>query len=355
MRALGIVAVLISLAACPSLARAHVVPRPFKLDRVNRQLQGQVVDYTANHGSDNRIWSPSLEQKRDMYVYLPPNYCPAKHYPLILFLHGFRQDEMSFLQSVVMPLDRAIVTGQLPPVIVAAPDASLRGTTCLFNAGTFFINTPRAGQFGDYLVEDVYQFMCDHYSIRPEREAHVLLGVSMGGGAAYVHAIQHPEKFGVAVGIFPPLNLRWISCRGRYMDNFDPDCWGWRTDFNRSHEVVARFAGVVTVRLRQVIVPLYGRRNPETLERVIETNPIEMLDIYDVKPGEFEFYIAYGGKDEFNIDAQVESFLYRAKQKGVEVTVDYDPEGRHNEKTALQFLPSLVRWLNQRLEPYAPQ
>jgi S-formylglutathione hydrolase FrmB len=351
---LGVATALLILVVRFAPVEANVVPHPFKLERVNRRLQGQVIDYTANHGHDNRFWSPALEQKRDMYVYLPPGYSPDRQYPLVIFLHGFNQDEMSFLGDAVEPLDRAIAAGELPPVIIAAPDASLRGITCLFNAGTFFLNT-RAGNFEDFLVEDVYRFITGHYPIRPEAEAHVLMGASMGGGAAFVQTIKHPDLFRTAVGIFPPLNLRWISCRGRYMDNFDPDCWGWRTDFSRNHEVVARFYGVITVRMRRVIVPLYGRRNPDVLRLVSETNPIEMLDLYDVKPGEFNFYVAYGGKDEFNLDAQIESFLYRAKQKGIEVGVEYDPEGRHNVKTALKLLPGVLRWLKPRLEPYAPR
>src|ERR1700677_78320 len=53
-----------------------------RFNRVNMKLHGQVLDFTNNHGSDNRIWSPALCQRRDLYVYLPPGYNPAKKYPL---------------------------------------------------------------------------------------------------------------------------------------------------------------------------------------------------------------------------------------------------------------------------------
>ncbi len=39
---------------------------------------------------------------------------------------------------------------------------------------------------------------------------------------------------------------------------------------------------------------------------------MEVMEGTDLKPGELDLYIAYGGKDEFNIMAQVESFLFRA-------------------------------------------
>src|SRR5207249_3998301 len=157
------------------------------------------------------------------------------------------------------PLDQAIACGQLPPLIIAVPDGSIRGINCFVSAGTFFLNS-KLGAFEDYLIHDVYPFVLKHYPIRPEREAHVLLGASMGGGAAFNKAIKYRHCFGVAVGVFPPLNLRWVSCRGRYMDNFDPCCWAWREDFRRGREVVARFYGVITIRLRSVIYPLYGRK-----------------------------------------------------------------------------------------------
>src|SRR6266705_3088357 len=91
------------------------------LKRTSRKLAGQILDYTHNHGSDNRIWSPALCKKRDLYVYLPPCYDPHKRYPLVLWLHGFAQDEVAFLKHVVPLLDEAIVCGKLPPMIIADP------------------------------------------------------------------------------------------------------------------------------------------------------------------------------------------------------------------------------------------
>jgi S-formylglutathione hydrolase FrmB len=345
-------AVLLALALTPAAPAHPLRSRPL-LERVNRRLCGRVVDYTNNHGADRRLWSPALGEYRDLYVYLPPGFDQSESYPLIVFLHGFAQDETAFLRDVAEPLDRAIQQGQLPRAIVAAPDGSLRGFDCLLSAGSFYLNSP-AGAFEDYLMVDVWNFLMAHYPIRPEPEAHALVGVSMGGGAAFNKAIKFPDRFRVAVGVFPPLNLRWEDCHGRYFGNFDPDCWGWRTDFSRPRAPVGRFYGVVTIRLRQVLIPLYGRRNPDIARLVSQENPIEMLDAYDVRPGQLELYVAYAGKDEFNIDAQVESFLYRARQRGLSVGVGYDPQGHHNRATAQRLLPATIEWLGERLRPYAP-
>jgi S-formylglutathione hydrolase FrmB len=337
-----------------SAARAHPLRAYFLLDRVNRRLAGHVDDYTHNHGADRRLWSPALGQCRDLYVYTPPGFDPHRRYPLMLWLHGFAQDEYSFLADVIEPLDRAIAKGRLPPVIIAAPDGSLTGNPCLLTAGSFFLNTP-AGAFEDYLMVDVWDFVLGHYPIRPERGAHVVAGVSMGGGAAYNKAFKYSDRFGVVLGVFPPLNVRWQDCHGRWNGPFDPDCWGWRTDYEHGRAVVGRFYGVVTVRLRNVLYPLYGRHYPDVADEIARENPIEMLDLYQVHDGLLAMYIAYAGRDQFNIGAQVESFLYVARQRGIGVTVGYDPHGRHDLPTALRLMPDALAWLAAQLAPYPPE
>jgi pimeloyl-ACP methyl ester carboxylesterase len=348
----GWIGVLLLLGLPLSSAQANWLDKR-ELERVNRRLHGQVIDHTHNHGADRRIWSPALCQRRDLYVYLPPGFDPCQLYPVVVWLHGFAQDEHSFLNDVIEPLDRAIACGKLPRVIIAAPDGSLNGRACLFSAGSFFLNT-KAGAFEDYLMQDVWGFLVEHYPIRPEPEAHVLAGASMGGGAAFNLGIKYRDRFKVVVGFFPPLNNRWVDCHGRYMRPFDPDCWGWRTDLSRGHEVVGRFYGVVTIRVRQVVDPLYDRRAPQVIQELSRENPIEMLDSYGLRDGELAMFVAYSGRDQFNIGAQVESFLYVARQRGLHVDVAYDPEGKHDTATALKLYPCLLEWLAPRLAPYSP-
>jgi S-formylglutathione hydrolase FrmB len=346
---LGIV---LALGLPPAPARAGGWCLRGALERTNRQIRGTVLDFTHNHGADHRIWSAALGEPRDLYVYLPPGYDSRQCYPLVLWLHGFAQDEQSFLLEVVKPIDEAMAAGRLPPAIVAAPDGSLTGSPCLFTAGSFFLNS-KAGRFEDFVMQDVWGFLMTHFPIRPEREAHVLAGASMGGGGAYNLAIKYRDRVGVVLGVFPPLNTRWLDCHCRYFGNFDPGCWGWRTDFTNGHAVVGRFYGVVTIRMRRVVGPLYGL-TPEAVYEVSRENPIEMLDRLDVRPGELAMYAGYGGRDQFNIDAQVESFLYRARQRGLCVAVGYDPNGRHDLATALRLMPGAFAWLNEQLAPYSP-
>lgn len=324
-----------------------------RLWQLNRRLCGQVVDHTSNHGQDRRMWSPALGQRRDLYVYLPPGFTPAQSYPLLLYLHGFGQDEQSFLEEIVPVLDRAVATGRLPPLIAAAPDGSIVGEPCRCAGGSFFINA-RPGRFADFIVQDVWAFLCEHYPIRAERQAHVLLGISMGGFGAYNLGMQHRDCFGVVAGICPPLNLRWVGKDGRYQAKFDPANWGWRTEIGHGREVLGRFfGGAVKVRLRDLLKPVFGLE-PEAIHHVSRENPIELLDRLHLAPGELALFVAYNGQDEYNLDAQVESFLYLARSRGLPIAVVYDPQGRHRMPDMVRHLPALFDWLAPQLAPYAP-
>jgi S-formylglutathione hydrolase FrmB len=323
------------------------------LGQITQNLKGSIDDYTHNHGKDRRIWSRALYQPRDLYVYLPPCYNPFQHYPLMLWLHGFGQDEKSFVTDVAPLLDQAMAEGRLPPFIVAAPDGSLSGEPSPWFGGSFFLNS-LAGAYEDYLLQDVWDFVVTKYRILPDRCAHIIAGASMGGFAAFNLGIKHRECFGIVIGVHPPVNLRWVDKKGHYFANFDPKNWGWRCTVEQGHEVIARFyGGVVTIRLKHVIDPLFGR-DADALAAVSRENPIEMIDRLKLCEGQLHMYVAYGGKDQFNIDAQAESFLYLASCRGICVGVGYEPNGRHDYATAAKLFPGIVDWLTPLLAPYCP-
>jgi enterochelin esterase-like enzyme len=165
---------------------ASALGHPGSLERINRRLAGRIDDHTHNHGADRRIWSSALGEWRDLYVYLPPGFDPAQSYPVMLWLHGVDEDERSFLnERGVDTFDAAIASGKLPPLIIAIPDGTLSGRRpTLFGTNPLWLNSA-AGNFRDYLMEDVWTFVLANYPVRPEREAHVLAGFSGGGGAAF--------------------------------------------------------------------------------------------------------------------------------------------------------------------------
>ncbi len=325
--------------------------QPIDLAEINRKLHGQVVDHTHNHGVDNRIWSQALCQRRDLYVYLPPGFNPARQYPIGLYFHGFTQDETHFLQYLVPLFDQAMAEGKLPASIIACPDGSIPGRPAFFNSASFYANS-RAGRFEDFVMQDVWPFLLAHYPIRPERDSHVLIGASMGGAAAFRIGFFYPETFKTLIGIFPAVNMRWVDCHGHYQAPFDPQCWGWRTKVN-PNEVVGRFYGIVAVRFRNLIAPLFGL-GPDSLLELACRNPIELLDSCRVQVGQFNMYLSYGSCDQFNIGAQVESFAYRARERGLTVKVDCLPGGKHDVETGAKLFPLVIEWVAPLVAPFSP-
>jgi hypothetical protein len=149
--------------------------------------------------------------------------------------------------------------------------------------------------------------------------------------------------------------MRWVNDRGRYMAPFDPEHQGIREDLSRPLQPVGRYYGVIVIRMKRLLDPIYDRRDPDAIHHLARENPIEMLDLYDVKEGQLSMFIGYGGRDQFNITAQVDSFLYHAKEKGLTVDVLYLPKGKHDVETALKILPCLIKWLAPQIAPYAPE
>ena len=227
--------VTIVLLAAPS-AEAGPIREALKyhdLDKFNAALSGQVLDYTFNHGKDRRIYSKALDAKRDLYVYLPPGYDPRVQYPVIVFLHGFAQDE-TFCFEVLPFFDKQMADGKMPPTIIAVPDGSLGGRpSVFFCAGSFYLNS-RAGRFGDFVTQDVWGFLNESFPLRPERGAHVLAGGSMGGFAAYNLGFKNRETFGVLAGVLAPLHLRWCDCTGDRFGDYARTASGSWTGTGRS-------------------------------------------------------------------------------------------------------------------------
>src|SRR5262249_29882748 len=94
--------------------------------------------------------------------------------------------------------------------------------------------------------------------------------------------------------------------------------------------------------------PLYGH-GPEAIEGMSSINPLELMERTNLRPGELNLYIAYGGLDEYNVKAQVEGFLAFARGRGLEITVDYDPRGRHDLATGMRQLPRALAWAAEHI------
>ena len=117
-------------------------------------------------------------------------------YPLVLFFHMADVDERYFIRSKLLrEIDDLISTGQLPPAIVACPDGSYGGWNPLNAKHSLYVNGV-GGRFGDHILQEIIPFLTANYSIRPEKQAHALVGFSAGGFGAMSLAIEYRNYFG---------------------------------------------------------------------------------------------------------------------------------------------------------------
>jgi S-formylglutathione hydrolase FrmB len=348
---LSIAVMTVLLVALPARAQFE---NWINLERVNGRLAGHVVDYTSNHGSDRRIFSPILGMPRDLYVYLPPAYEPARSYSLVLFFHMADVDERFFVgPKFLKELDDLIVCGGFPPAIVACPDGTYRGWDRFHAKDSLYVNG-LGGRFQDHVLQEVIPFMKANYAIRPERQAHALVGFSAGGYGAMGLAIEHRDVFGAVATLASPLNLRYSNSDRGYFEDFDPATYRWKTTYDPKEFIGTFYAGLIRVRAQRFMEPVFGQGNAVAAQ-IIRTNPADLISSTNLQPNELAIYVSYPGRDNFNFDAQAESFLWVANQRGIEVTVVRDPNERHRPSYFRDNQRPALIWLGRHLLPPGSQ
>jgi len=346
-------AVMILVLAFGTPARAQFLALA-SLDRLNHQLAGHVVDHTHNHGADRRIFSTVLNQPRDAYIYLPPGYSPAKQYPLLFYFHFSRVDEHAFIGTrAILQLDRMIQEGTFPPVIVVCPDGTITGRNRLNERHSFYMNGIH-GRYEDHIIQELIPFVMSRYSIRPEREAHAIMGISGGGFGALSLAIRYRSFFGSVATIAAPANMLYDNCHHDPLEDFHPETYRWKTVYD-PNEVVARFyGGLMKIRARYHVEQVFGHDPHEVITRLTSVNPANLITSTDLKPGQIAIYLNEAGRDGYNIDAQIQSFVWLASQRGIAVARDIDETAGHNLRYFHRSHMPAYKWLAGQLLPPTP-
>ncbi len=347
MRRLVAALVLIATVATPSFAQVFDL---ISLKHLNRKLSGRVVDYTQNHGADRRLNSPILGRPRDLYVYLPPGYDPSTAYPLIVFLHGADVDEHDFLDpGDLKELDRMMSRGEIPSAIIAAPDGTYGGTNRITSTHSLWVNG-LGGRFEDHIIDEVIPFLTQTYAIRPEREAHALLGISAGGFGAMGLALKHRDFFGTVATLAGPLNMRYDTRQGRYGDDFSPATYRDRIEYDPDMLIARFYFGILRLYVKKYIKPVYGA-GPDVLARIAHDNPADLLSTTCLRPGELAIFVDYPALDNFNFDAQGQSFVWLAARRGVAVDTNRAPHAHHDLFYIEAAEPRAYRWIGRHIIP----
>jgi S-formylglutathione hydrolase len=142
----------------------------------------------------NMVGDPTWDR---VSVYLPPSYYTEtrRRYPVLYFLHGFAADDRALVKgayqnmNIRISMDSLIRTGDVGEMIVVMPNAR--------NAfdGSFYTNSPVTGNWEQFIVRDLVNYVDRKYRTLRTRTARGLGGHSMGGYGALRVGMRHPETF----------------------------------------------------------------------------------------------------------------------------------------------------------------
>ena len=146
--------------------------------------------------SNIAFYSASLNEYRQVQIYLPENYNPqdnATRFPVIYFLHGAGENSRSE-DKLFSIYNNLLINNIISPVIIVKPDGS-----CPPWGWSLFTNSELYGQFEAYIVTDLIELIDSAYNTIASRDKRAIMGYSSGGYAAMRSALKHPEIYcGVA-------------------------------------------------------------------------------------------------------------------------------------------------------------
>jgi S-formylglutathione hydrolase FrmB len=141
----------------------------------------------------NALASRILGQTVHYCVMLPAGYDGAvagrspRRYPVLYLLHGLGDNEQTLFKSGGWSLIEDLrQQKQISDFVIATPEAMR----------TFYINSADGRvRYSDFFIREFTPYIESRYSIRRERSARAISGVSMGGYGALRFAFAYPELF----------------------------------------------------------------------------------------------------------------------------------------------------------------
>lgn len=167
-----------------------------------------VIAYAQGTVVDTSFFSVSLGEMRNVDIYLPEGYDPggSAQYPVFYFLHGAGGNNNSYSEMFPI-LDSLIGNGVASPFIVVKPDGSAPPYW-----GSFYTNSALYGDFEDYIVYDLVDFIDSNFNTIANRYKRCLVGHSMGGYGSMKLALSHPDIFCAVASHSGPLDyLEWYE------------------------------------------------------------------------------------------------------------------------------------------------
>ena len=173
----------------------------------NTQGQLTVKSIPAPSLSNNLLGDPT---NQNIAIYLPESYATSnKHYPVVYFLPGFCDGFASYGTDLQKAMDFMLSRNKVKEMIVV----SINGVNKLH--GSYYVNSPVIGNWEDFVVKDVVNYIDENYRTIPTAESRGIAGHSMGGFGSLNIAMHHPDIFSyvysMSPGLFDPNGLSKVD------------------------------------------------------------------------------------------------------------------------------------------------
>ena len=141
-----------------------------------------------------------------IYICLPTDYDKSgKKYPVVYFLPGFglNADDMmngTYYNTRMGELYDSLNTNKYINdfILVIANGRN-------FYAGSFYVNSPVTGNWEDFIVHDLVEYVDNNYRTENNPGGRGIAGHSMGGFGALNIGMKHPDVFGIIYSMSPAI------------------------------------------------------------------------------------------------------------------------------------------------------
>ncbi len=178
-----------------------------------RSSKVEYKQFTSDALANNVIGNPAV---RNLAIFTPEGYDPngTQQYPVVYLLHGLPFSEDTYIKKEIWDdwidpngffktypdfpqegfeqwVDNLVQSGKIDPMIIVMPNAANN-----LYGFSFYCNSILNGNFEDYIVNDLVNYIDANYRTVTNSDGRALIGNSQGGYAAFTFGMKHPDVFG---------------------------------------------------------------------------------------------------------------------------------------------------------------
>jgi S-formylglutathione hydrolase FrmB len=324
--------------------------------------QSQVVDVTVHSaGLEHNLLGDSADQP--VSIYLPDAYAhdPEQRFPVLYFLHGYGGEPNTHANAERFrgAMDKGIAAGTVKPMIVVLPNGSNK------YHGAFYANSSTTGNWDDFIVKDVVDYVDNHYRTLAFAARRGLAGHSMGGFGALTLGFRHPDVFGSIYAMSPcctdlvgdmgSSRPEWVGAAALKSPDDVPAA------LKNGRFLVAAFSAMSAALapdpdkktfgdLPFVVVNGELKTDPVAYMRIAENMPANMVVPLLPKIAQLKgIFIEYGAQDNFShIVIGANETAERLSQAGIPNTLEVY-QGNHSNHVEQRISDRMLPWMSAQI------